>query len=312
MAGKRPFLERLQAGEILLSDGAWGTELQRHGLEPGANPEAWNLTHPDAVKAIAQRYYQAGADMGLTNTFNGTRFRQKHYGMADKVKQINEAGARLCKEVARAFDGFVAGSMGPTGEFVEPLGLVTADEMYLAFREQANALKTGGADAAVLETIFALDEMQIAIRAAKDAGLFTMATMFFDAQNDPATGERSKDAAFGFKTMMGVTPEEAVHGMDEAGADVVGTNCGNGIENMVRLVRELRPHTKKPILMHSNAGIPKLVKGNPNPVYEETPALMAGKIQDLIAAGAQIIGGCCGTTPEHIQAFRREIDRLKK
>jgi len=307
---KGNFLERLKAGEVLLSDGAWGTELQKMGLEAGGNPEEWNLSHSEKVKQVSINYYEAGADMGLTNTFNGTRFRQKHYGMADKVAAFNEAGARLAKDVALKYGGFVTASMGPTGEFVEPLGLVSADEMYEAFKEQAAALKKGGADAVVCETIFNLPEMRIAIRAAKDAGLFTMATMFFDAKADPATGDKPKDARFGFATMFGESPLECVEAMQAAGADVIGTNCGNGIENMVRLVREMKPAAKAPILVHSNAGIPKLA--GKKVIYDETPEVMAAKIKELAEAGANIIGGCCGTTPEHIRAFRLELDKLKR
>lgn len=307
---KGNFLERLKAGEVLLSDGAWGTELQKMGLEAGGNPEAWNLSHTDHVRQVSTNYYEAGADMGLTNTFNGTRFRQKHYGMADEVATLNEAGARLAKDIAKKHSGFVTASMGPTGEFVEPLGLVSEDEMYEAFKEQAVALKKGGADAVVCETIFNLPEMRIAIRASKDAGLFTMATMFFDAKADPATGDKPKDARFGFATMFGESPVECVEAMQAAGADVVGTNCGNGIDNMVRLVREMKPVARVPILVHSNAGIPKLA--GKQVIYDETPDVMAAKIKELAEAGANIIGGCCGTTPEHIRAFRLELDKLKR
>lgn len=307
---KGNFIDRLKAGEVLLSDGAWGTELQKLGLEAGGNPEEWNITNPEKVKQVSESYYQAGADMGLTNTFNGTRFRQKHYGMTERVGEFNQAGAKLAKEVAQKYGGFVVASMGPTGEFVEPLGLVSEDEMYEAFKEQANAVKAGGADAVVIETIFNLPEMKIAIRAAKDAGLFVMSTMFFDAKADPATGEKPKDASFGFATMFGESPAECVEAMEAAGADVIGTNCGNGIENMVRIVKEMKPIATKPILVHSNAGIPKLV--GTKVVYDETPEVMAAKVKALVEAGAQIIGGCCGTSPEHIRRFREELDKLKK
>jgi len=296
MAKKGNFLERLKAGEILLSDGAWGTELQKLGLEAGGNPEELNVVKPELPRQVAYSYCQAGADMILTNTFNGTHFRQKHYDKIEKVAEFNQAGAALSKDAAKEFGVFVVGSMGPTGEFVEPLGSVTEQEMYDAYKVQADALKAGGADAVVVETIFALEEMRIAIRAAKDAGLFVMATMTFDP------------GAFGYKTMMGVSVEDAAKGMDEAGADVIGTNCGNGIDNMVQIVKEMRPFTKKPILVHSNAGLPKLVKGQI--IYGETPELMAAKVKDLVAAGANIVGGCCGTSPDHIRAFRKEVDAI--
>jgi len=299
MAGKGNFLERLKAGEILCSDGAWATELQKMGLEPGGNPDELNLTKPELPRQIARNYCEAGADMILTNTFGSNGFRQRHYGLANKVKDLNIAGAKHSKEIAKEFGAFVVGSMGPSGEMVEPLGLVSNKEMYENFLEQALALKEGGVDAVVVETIFALEELRQAVRAAKDAGLFTMATMTFDP------------GAFGFKTMWGVSTEQAARGMDEAGADVIGTNCGNGIDNMVKIVKEMRPHTKKPILVHSNAGVAtKIVNGLP--FYEETPEQMAERVKDLAAAGAAIIGGCCGTTPEHVRRFRQEIDRLNQ
>ena len=286
MAGKGRFMERLKAGEVLLSDGAWGTELHKLGLESGACPEEWNVSHPEQVKQLVRGYLEAGADMVLAKSFGGTRFKLAKFGFAERVKEFNAAAARLSKQVAGEYGAFVAASVGPSGEFIEPLGLVTEQEMYEAFRDQIQALKEGGADAVVVETFFALEEIRLAIRAAKDVGMTCFATMTFDP------------AAAGFKTMMGISVPEAAKALDDAGADVIGTNCGNGIENMVKIVSEMRPHTAKPILVHSNAGIPQLVKGQV--VYQETPEKMAAKVKDVIAAGARIIGGCCGTTPAHI------------
>jgi len=293
---KTDFMARLKAGEILVSDGAWGTELQKMGLPAGGCAEEWNASHPEQVKQLVRNYCQAGADMVLSNSFGGTRFRLARHGYGERVTELNAAAARLSKEVAVEFGAFVVASVGPTGEFVEPLGLIGEDEMYQAFREQIAALKSGGADAVVVETVFALEEIRLAIRAAKDLGMLCFATMTFDP------------GAQGFKTMMGVTVEQAARALDESGADVIGTNCGNGVENMVKIVTEMRAHTRKPILVHSNAGLPQLVGGQVT--YRESPEIMSAKVRDLIAAGANIIGGCCGTTPDHIRAFRRVVDGL--
>ena len=298
MAGKGRFMERLKAGEVLLSDGAWGTELHKLGLDFSACPEEWNVSHPEQVKQLVRGYLEAGADMVLTNSFGGTRFKLAKVGFPERVKEFNEAAARLSKEVAAPHGVFVAASVGPTTELIEPLGLVTEEEVYQAFREQIQALKDGGADAVVVETFMALEEIRLAIRAAKDVGIACFATMTFDP------------GATGFKTMMGVSVPQAAKALDEAGADVIGTNCGNGIENMVKIVSEMRPHTAKPILVHANAGAPKLEGGHV--VYRETPEKMASLVKDVISAGAQIIGGCCGTTPAHIKAFRKVLDGRRK
>jgi 5-methyltetrahydrofolate--homocysteine methyltransferase len=297
MAERGNFLERLRAGEVLLSDGAWGTELQKMGLPAGSCPEEWNVSHPDEVRRLVRGYLDAGADMVLTNSFGGTRFRLRRHGFAERVGEFNQAAARLSKEAAAPYGAFVVASVGPTGEFVEPLGLVTEQEMKEAFREQIQALKDGGADAIVVETVFALEEMRLAIGAAKDLGMTCFATMTFDL------------GAAGFKTMMGVSVPQAAKALEEYGADVVGSNCGNGIENMVRIAAEMRAHTRLPILVHPNAGMPQLVQGQV--VYQEAPEAMAGKLKELIAAGANIVGGCCGTTPAHIKAFREVLDGIK-
>lgn len=295
---KADFMTRLKAGEILVSDGAWGTELQKMGLPAGGCAEEWNASHPEQVKQLIRNYCQAGADMVLSNSFGGTRYRLTRHGHGDRVAELNAAAARLSKSVAKEFGAFVVSSVGPTGEFVEPLGLISEEEMYNAFKEQIAALKEGGADAVVVETVFAMEEILLAVKAAKDLGMTCFATMTFDP------------GAQGFKTMMGVTVERAAKELDASGADVIGTNCGNGVENMVKIVTEMRSHTRKPILVHSNAGLPQLVQGQV--VYRENPEMMASKVKDLISAGANIIGGCCGTTPDHIRAFRQVVDATRR
>ena len=296
MEAKVPsILERLSRGDILISDGATGTYLQDRGLEPGGCPEEFNASHPEIVRGMATAYFEAGSDMVLTNSFGGNRFMLKKYGYGDRLREFN----RLASEHARSAappGGYVVGSVGPSGEFLEPLGEVTETEMFEAFVEQVTALEEGGADAVVVETMTALEEATLAIRAAKEhTGLTVMATMVFDK------GPR------GFFTMMGVTPARAATELSAAGADVVGSNCGNGIEGMVEVAKEMRQATDGYMLIHSNAGLPELRNGEV--VYPEGPDWMAERFQALVEAGVNIVGGCCGTTPDHIRALFGRLRR---
>lgn len=288
---KLNILDRLGTGDLLISDGATGTYLQQHGLEPGGCPEEFNVSHPDVVRGMARDYFEAGADMVLTNSFGGSKFMLGKYGFGDRVREFNRLAAEHAS--SQAPEGrYVVGSVGPTGEFLEPLGEVTTTEMYDAFTDQITALAEGGADAVVIETKTALEEVSLAIKAVKEnTDLIVMATMVFDK------GPR------GYFTMMGVTPEAGLNGMLEAGADIVGTNCGNGIELMVELAGQMRKHTDRYLLVHSNAGIPEIQKGEI--VYSESPEFMAEGFKKLAALGVNIIGGCCGTGPDHIRAIRR-------
>jgi len=290
--------ERLSAGELVLCDGAWATQMQKMGLQSGDCPEEWNITQPDKIRQIAREYFQAGSQVCLTNTFGGTKFRLMRHGFADKVEAFNRAGAALCREVAESFGGIVAASVGPTGEFVQPEGLLSEKEMYDAFREQIGALKAGGADAVCIETMYVLDEALLAVKAAREHGMFCIACMTFDSTPD------------GFKTMLGTSIEDATCSLDVTGADVVGTNCGNGIADMVRIAHRMRMFTKKPLIVKSNAGIPEMVGGQI--VYHESPEMMAARLVDLKSAGVALVGGCCGTTPEYIRVFRQSIEKLNR
>jgi 5-methyltetrahydrofolate--homocysteine methyltransferase len=287
-------LERLARGELLISDGATGTYLQDHGLEPGACSEEFNVSHPEVVKGMARAYFEAGSDMVLTNSFGANRFMLAKYGYGDRVAEFN----RLAAEHARSQTPpgrYVLGSVGPAGEFLQPLGEVGEPEMLDAFVEQITALELGGADGVVIETMSALEESLLAIRAAKEnTKLVVLATMVFDK------GPR------GFFTMMGVTPGQAVKGLREAGADVVGANCGNGIEAMVEVAGELRKAADGYLLIQSNAGIPLLDNGEI--VYPETPEFMAERFMALADLGINIIGGCCGTGPEHIRMLTTSLE----
>ncbi|HEY3332101.1 MAG TPA: homocysteine S-methyltransferase family protein [Capsulimonadaceae bacterium] len=288
-----PLLERLAAGEILISDGAMGTVLQANGLEPGESPESWCVTRPDIVQGIARSYVAAGSDIIETNSFGGTHFKQREYGLADSADAFNIAAVKLAKREI-AGKGYVAASIGPTGQIVEDEGGdVTVDEMYDSFARQVVALADGGADALCIETMSSITEATQAIRAAKrNSTLPVICTFTFEG------GSR------GFRTMMGLTPEAASIAAVEAGADIVGANCGNGIDNMIAIAASIRAALPAvPILIHANAGMPVLENGKS--VFKETPQHMASRVPDLIAAGANIIGGCCGTTPEHITAMAR-------
>ena len=289
-------LQRLAKGDLLVSDGATGSYLQQHGLEDG-DPEEWNVSHPDVVRSMAKAYFDAGSDMVLTNTFGGTSLRQSHYGFADRAAEFNRLGAELAR--SQAPDGcFVVGSVGPTGEVLnDPLrdNPLTEEKAYDAFAEQIVALADGGVDAVNIETMIDINEAIIAVRAAKEnTDLVVMSTMFFDK------GPR------GFFTMMGSKPADAVGKLQEAGADIVGANCGNGIDVMIELARELRAATDGYLLIHSNAGIPAPIGGEI--VYPESPEYMADRFKVMAHdVGVNILGGCCGTTPEHIRAL---IDAL--
>ena len=278
--------------KIIPLDGAWGTELSKRGLPAGETPEKWNLDFPEKVAEIPKAYAEAGAKIVITNTFGGSKFKLEKSGLGDKVFEVNKAGAEISKN-AVGDKIFVFASVGPTGEFLQPLGLTSKEEMEEVFAAQISALKEGGADGLVIETMTDLAEAGCALRAAKKV-----------APNLPAVVSITYDKGVnGYATMMGVTPEQAAKYFDEAGADVIGTNCGNGIENMIEVVRELRSHTNKPIWARPNAGMPELVNGET--IFPATPEEMAKKIPELITAGATMIGGCCGTSPEHIKAISK-------
>ena len=285
--------ERVVQGNILISDGAMGTFLQARGLQPGECPEEWCISHPEVVKEIHAAYLAAGADILETNSFGGTGYKLKPYGLADRVRELNLAAVALAKQVI-AGRGYVAAAVGPTGRIVEEEGGdTTPQDLYEAFKEQVAALAEGGADALCIETMGSLTEALQAIKAAKDCtALPVMCTFTFQA------------GARGFRTMMGVTPERAAREAAAAGADMIGSNCGSGIVNMIEIARQMHAtQPRTPILINANAGLPVLEEGKT--VFKETPEFMASKVNDLIQAGAQIIGGCCGTTPEHIAAMAK-------
>lgn len=290
--------ESIKSGRVFISDGAWGTFLQKKGLQPGECPELWNITHRKDVLDIARSYVAAGADMIETNSFGGSRFKLEKYGLADRVAELNHEAAAISREAAGS-DIWVLGSIGPTGKLLL-LDEVTQVELYEAFKEQAIALESGGADAIAVETMTDLEEAVIAVKAAKEnTALPVFCTMTFD-----------KLVTEDYRTMMGVAPSEMVQPLIEAGASVIGANCGNGISGMIDIVKEIRQaNSEIPILVHANAGIPVYRDGET--VFPESPDDMAANLNLLIESGANIVGGCCGTTPAHIARFRQILDTLK-
>lgn len=296
----KPLLDRLKTGAVLVSDGATGTMLQARGLGAGESPEAWCVARPDAVAEIAAEYVAAGADIIETNSFGGTTFKQRVYGLADRCDEFAVAAARLARTAAKDAV-YAAGSIGPTGQIAEDEGgEIAPEQMYEAFKRQVIALAKGGVNVFCIETMSSRIEAAQAVKAAcENSDLPVICTFTFE--------RRPK----GYRTMMGVTPQQAVEAALEAGADVVGANCGNGIAQMVELatlMRETSPAT--PLLFHANAGLPVLENGRP--VFKETPETMAALVPDLIAAGANIIGGCCGTGPAHIKAIASAVQQWNR
>lgn len=276
-----------------VADGAWGTELAKRGLSIGEVPETWNLSRSEDIASIARSYVEAGADIILTNTFGGSRLKLAKAGLADQVGVLNRTGAELSKQAAG--DGvLVLASIGPTGEFMQPLGLVSQQQMVDCFAEQVQALAEGGADGFVIETMSDLGEATAALRAVREnSELPAVVSMTFE--QGPA----------GYATIMGVKPPQAAAALTEAGADVVGANCGSGIDVMIGVIREMARATSLPLWAKPNAGLPELVAGQT--VFRETPEQMAAHVPALIDAGAGVVGGCCGTTPDHIRTIAAVI-----
>jgi 5-methyltetrahydrofolate--homocysteine methyltransferase len=282
----------------LLGDGATGTQLQLLGLAPGACGEAWNTEQPDRVRQVHRQYFTAGSVLLTTNTFGGTSCVLAGHGAAARVRDFNLAGARLAREIA-GDRAWVLGDMGPFGGMLEPLGEAVPDEVSLAFREQAAALLEGGADILLVETMSDPAEAALAVQAAKAAGAeFVIATYAF------------QQSAVGFRTMMGTTVAAALAAAVAAGADAVGANCGTdlSLDDYVRLTAELAAAAAgRPVIVQPNAGSPRLVDGKI--CYAESAAQFSAAVPRFLAAGAQIVGGCCGSTPAHIAAMAAHLPR---
>ena len=285
----------------LLGDGAVGTQLMIAGLEQGNCGEAWNLTHPEQVLAIQRRYVEAGSDCLITNTFGGSRIMLNRHSEADHVVEVNRAGVEIARQAFGDKEGYVLGDIGPFGGLLEPFGDFTEAQVRSAFEEQAAALVEAGADAVIIETQTSLEELLIGIQACQAAGAkCIIGSMAYDVTLDGST----------FRTMMGIEPERAAEFMEEHGAHIVALNCGTGME-MERArdaVERYKKATSLPVMVQPNAGKPQLI--NMKVVYDETPEQMVKALIPLLDAGANIVGSCCGSTPEHIRAFRKAMDEF--
>lgn len=287
----KTLIQTLMEGGPVLTDGAWGTELQAKGLQGGECPDLWNLSHPEHVTAVARAYVMSGSRVILTNTFGANRLRLSGYGLSGQVAEINKAGVGISRAAA-GDQALVFASLGPSGKMLM-MGDTTEEELLAAFTEQAMAMAEGGADAIVIETMADLTETKLAVRAARASGLPVIACLVFDSG-------KAKD-----RTMMGNTPEQVAAALTEAGVDVIGANCGQGISGYVGVCERMRAVTTLPIWIKANAGLPEMVAGVP--VYRTTAEEFADHMPALIRAGANFIGGCCGTSPDFIAACKTKL-----
>jgi 5-methyltetrahydrofolate--homocysteine methyltransferase len=287
----------------MLGDGAMGTQLMLAGLAQGNCGEEWNLSHPERVLAIQRRYAEAGSECIITNTFGGSRIMLGRHSQADRVAEINQAGVNVARQAFGARDGYVLGDIGPFGGLLAPFGEFTEDQVRSAFEEQAAALVEGGADAIIIETQTSLEELLLGIHAAQAAGAkCIIGSMAYDVTLDGST----------FRTMMGVDPERAAKFMEDNGVHIVALNCGTGMdmERARMAVERYKEVTDLPIMVQPNAGKPRLE--NMKIVYDQTPEQMVKGLLPLLKAGANIVGACCGSTPDHIRAFRSVMDDFLK
>ena len=287
------FKESLRSGQVRVCDGAMGTMVQTAGLDDGGAPELWNVDHADVIAGILAGYADAGAQLLTTNTFGGSEPRLRMHGLEDRVVELNKAAAQVARSVADQRSGvFVLGDVGPTGELLEPMGTLTAEGAQEIFAEQITGLVQGGVDGILIETMSDLSEVAAAVAAARSvaAELPVFATMSFDTN---------------LHTMMGVSPARAVQELAALGVDVAGANCGRGLEEMRVIAGQMaEARTSDTLLiMQSNAGLPELVGADF--VYNGTPAAMADLAQELKDLGVNVVGSCCGSTPEHTAAIRK-------
>lgn len=290
---------RLLNYRILVIDGAMGTMLQENGLKPGECPEMWNITHPEVVRKIHDSYLEAGADIILTNTFGANRIKLMKFEQQHHLEEMNKQGVKLAQEAIDHYrkrhdtDVFIAGSVGPTGEILEPYGPLKNNEAYHGYQDQIKVMDSIGIDLIVLETFYNLDEIKIALKAVKEnSNLIVFASMTFDES---------------LKTIYGITPEKAVEVLFQEGADGVGANCGSGPEVLYQVMSRMRAITDARLIVEPNAGIPYLE--NNKVIYPASPQEMAEYAEKFYQLRVNIIGGCCGTTPEHIKAITQKIKK---
>jgi 5-methyltetrahydrofolate--homocysteine methyltransferase len=297
-----PLLEALLTRR-LVCDGAMGTQLFLAGLESGACGEAWNLSHPERVLAIQRRYVEAGADCIITNTFGGSRIMLRRHEHEKEIAAMNPAGVRITREAFGGRPGYVLGDIGPLGALLEPYGDLSEADAFSALEEQASALVKAGADAIIIETQTGLEELGLAIDAAKAAGApCIIASLAYDL---------SMDGTF-YKTMMGIAPEQAAEFAQDRGAHIIALNCGTGMDMHGAAVvgRAYRGSCTLPVMVQPNAGLPVLE--NLKAVYKQLPADMAKDVPEVLAAGVGIVGSCCGSTPDHTRAIRAVVEKFNQ
>lgn len=290
------FLKILEEKSHILADGATGTNLFAMGLETGDPPEPWNVDHKDRIRALHQGFVDAGSDLFLTNSFGGTSFRLKLHSLEKRVFELNKAAGLIAREVADQADRrvIVAGAMGPTGEMIEPHGLMTPKEAADAFKAQAEGLAEGGVDVLWLETMYAMEELEAAMEAVKDIGLPVCATMSFDTAG---------------KTMMGITPSNLAKRSKDLNLSGFGANCGIGAPDLLATINDISKNVDPGtvVISKANCGIPEFVDGNI--MYSGTEELMSQYVQIAMNSGAKIIGGCCGTSFDHVRAMRKAMNQ---
>ncbi|MDD3655782.1 MAG: homocysteine S-methyltransferase family protein [Atribacterota bacterium] len=296
IVARNDFLELLSQ-RIMVIDGAMGTMLQEYGLTAGECPEMWNITHPDIVKKIHTFYLEAGADIILTNSFGGNGLKLQKFGHKDKLQEFNQQAVKIARKAIDNYSKvhpaplFIAGSVGPTGEILEPYGPVKNEEVYATYQEQIKVLASSGVDLIVLETFYNLDEIKIALKVVKEnTSLPVFASMSFDES---------------LKTIYGITPEKSIEVLFQEGTDGVGANCGSGPDVLYQVVSRMRTITDAPLLVEPNAGVPYME--NNKVIYPATPHEMSEYAEKFIKLRVNIIGGCCGTTPEHIRAIAQKV-----
>ena len=289
-----PLIESLISSGPVVTDGSWGTQMQKRGLKRGECPDSWNLNHPEQVLAVARQYVDTGSQIILTNTFGGSRLALKKFGLGEKTVEINMTGVEISKKAA-GDRAYVFASIGPTGMMLVTRE-TTEEELQKVFEEQADAQARAGADGIIVETMIDVVEAKIAATAAKQTGLPVIVSMVYDS------GE-NKD-----RTMMGNSPEQVLEELLSIGIDGIGANCGQGIEAFLPICSRLRQLTDLPIWMKPNAGLPEIV--DDKTVFRTTAQEFVKYIPELIQAGAGFIGGCCGTDQRFVEAIRETVDNL--
>jgi len=290
------FFNLMQQKKLVLADGAMGTELIKRGLKPGEPPESWNVKHPEVVLGIQRKYVEAGAEIILTNTFGGNRLKLRRAGMETKWREFNLTGVKITQEAARN-KVLVAGDMGPTGEFLYPYGDYQPEDILQVYAEQVQILVEEGVDLIVIQTMSDLRELQTAVQACRQYSSIPVAACV-------SFSRRGSE----FRTFMGATIPQVVNLIKDTGTAVLGTNCGDVTpQEMSLVIGEMTRLTSCPLIAKPNAGLPLIKEGET--IYPLSPEEFSRAVQEIVEAGAKIIGGCCGTSPEHIRVLRTHLEK---